>query len=63
MKCTLVRFSTHGIASSLSEIVNIENIKISNQDDVDRGSDCMVRRAGKLYTWVKSNGLLICFTL
>ena len=47
MKCTLVRFSTHAIASSLSETVMIENIRISNYNDVDRGSDCQVRRAGK----------------
>ena len=47
MKCILVRFPTHVIASSLSEIVKIENIRISNQNDVDSGSGCEVRRAGK----------------
>ena len=33
--------------SSLAEIVKIENTRISNQNAVDRGSDCEVRRAGK----------------
>ena len=47
MKCTLVRYPTHVIASSLSEIVKIENIEISNLNDVDRESDCEVRRVGK----------------
>ena len=47
IKCILVRFPTHVIASSLSEIVEVENIRISNLNDVDRGSDCEVRRAAE----------------
>ena len=47
MKYTVVRFSTHVIASSLSDTVKIENIRISDQNDVDRGSDCEIRRARK----------------
>ena len=35
------------IGSSLAEIVKIENTRISNQNGVDRGSDCELRRAGK----------------
>ena len=35
------------IASSLAEIVKIENTRTSNQNDVSRGSDCEVRWAGK----------------
>ena len=31
----------------LSEIVKIKNIRISNYNDVDRGSDCEERRADK----------------
>ena len=44
----LVRFPTHVIASNLSEIVKVENIRISNLNDVDRGSDCEVRRAAEI---------------
>ena len=47
MKSTLARFPTYVNASSLSEIVKIKNIRISNQNDVYRGSDCEVRRADK----------------
>ena len=35
------------IESSLEEIVKTENRRISNQNDVDRGSDCEVRRTSK----------------
>ena len=42
MECILLRFPTYVIGSSLAEIVKI--IKILNQNDVDRGSDCEVRR-------------------
>ena len=34
--------------SSLAEIVKIENRRISNLNDVDRGPECEVRRAGKV---------------
>ena len=47
MKSTLARFPTYVNPSNLSEIVKINNIRISNKNDVDRGSDCEVRRAGK----------------
>ena len=47
VKCTLVRFPTYVTGSSLSEIVMIENTRISNYNDVDRGSDREVRWAGK----------------
>ena len=47
MKSILARFSTYVNTSSLSKIVNIKNIRISNLNDVDRGSDCEVGRAGK----------------
>ena len=47
MKSTSARFPTYVNASSLSEIVKIKNISISNYNDVDKGSDCEVRRAGK----------------
>ena len=47
MECILLRFSTYVIGFSLTEIVKIENTRISNQNDVDRGSDCEVRRVGK----------------
>ena len=60
MKCILVKFPTHVIASSFSEIVKIENIRIPNKNDVDRGSDCEVRGPGKLYIQIESDWLLIC---
>ena len=47
MKIILVRFSAYVTGSSLVEIVKIENIRISDVNDVDRESDCEVRRAGK----------------
>ena len=48
MKSTLARFPTYvNASSSSSEIVKIKNIRISDQYDVDRVSDCEVRRAGK----------------
>ena len=47
MKCIWVKYPTYVIASSLSGIVKIENIRISNENDVDRGFDFEVRRAGK----------------
>ena len=47
MECILLKFPTYVIGSSLAEIVKIENTRISNLNDVDRGSDCEVRRAGK----------------
>ena len=47
MECILLRFRTYLIGSSLAEIVKIENTRISDKNDVDRGSDSEVRRAGK----------------
>ena len=47
MKYTLVKFLKYVIASNVAEIVTIENTRISNKNDVDRGSDCEVRWAGK----------------
>ena len=47
MKCTLVRVPTYLIASSLSETGKMGNIRIPNENDVDRGSDYEVRRTGK----------------
>ena len=47
MKSTLARFSTYVNASSLSEIVKIKSIRISVKNDLDRGSDCEVGRAGR----------------
>ena len=47
MECILLRFPTHVIGSSLAEVVKIENTRISDENDVDRGSDYEVRRAGK----------------
>ena len=49
MERILLRFLTYVTGSSLAEIVKIENTGISNQNDVDRGSDCEVRRAGKTH--------------
>ena len=49
MECILLRFPTCLIESSLAEIVKIENTRISNLNDVDIGSDCEVRRAGKTF--------------
>ena len=46
MKCTLVRFLTYLIGSSLAEIIKTQNTRISN--DIGRRSDCEVRRAGKI---------------
>ena len=43
MKSKLARFRTYVNASSLAEIVKIKNIRISNGNDVDRGSDCDVK--------------------
>ena len=48
MKCTLMKFATNVTGYSFAEIVKIENKRISNQNDVDRRSDCEVRRAGKI---------------
>ena len=42
-----LRFPTNVIRSSLEETVKIENTRISNLNDVDRGSDCEVRWASK----------------
>ena len=53
---------TSVIGSSLTEILKIENTRISNKNDLDRGSDCKVRRAGKTVIQIKSDWLLICFT-
>ena len=36
------------IGSSFSEIVRIESTRISSENDVDRGSDCEVRRTRKI---------------
>ena len=62
MECILLRFPTYVIGSSLAKIVKIENTRISNQNDVDRGSDCEVRRAAKTPRPENSDWLLICFT-
>ena len=43
----LVRFPTFVIGSNLAEIVKIENTRLSNENDVDRGYGCDVRRASK----------------
>ena len=45
MKCILLRFPAYVIGSSLAEIVY--KYKDLRLNDVDRGSDCEVRRAGK----------------
>ena len=47
MECILLRFPTNVIRFSLEETVKIENTRISNLNDVDRGSDCEVRWASK----------------
>ena len=47
-ECTLVRSPMYVIGSSLLEIVETENTRIANSNDVDRGSDCEVRWAGKI---------------
>ena len=47
MEYILLRFPTYVIKSSLEEIVKTENTRISNQNDVDRGSDIQVIRASK----------------
>ena len=44
MKYTLVKFLRYVIGSSLVDIVKVENTRLK---DVDRGSDCEVRWAGK----------------
>ena len=62
IKSKSLRFPTFVNASSLSEIVKTKNIRISNKNDVDRGSDCEVKRAGKLDIQIKSDWLLICLT-
>ena len=59
MKCILLRFPTYVIGSSLAEIVKIENTVISNKNDMDRLSDCEVRRAGKTLHPIKFDWLLI----
>ena len=41
------RFPTYVTGSSLTEIVKIENTRISNLNDVHRGSDCEVKGAGE----------------
>ena len=61
MECILLRFPTYVIGSSLAEIVKIENTRSSNQNDVDRGSDCEVTRAGITHIQIKSEWLLSCF--
>ena len=61
MECILLRFPTYVIGSSLAEIVKIENTRISNQNDVDKGSDCAVTRAGKTHIQIKFEWLLSCF--
>ena len=51
-KYTLAKFPKYVIGSSLVEIVKIGNTKISSENYADRardrGSDCEVRRAGKI---------------
>ena len=47
MECILLRFPTTAIGISLEDTVKIENIRISNLNDVDRGSDCDMRWASK----------------
>ena len=57
--------SDYVIGSSLAEIVTTEYTKISNQNDVDRGSNCEVRQGRRSLT-LKLNLsnclLIICFT-
>ena len=48
MKFTSLSFPTCVIGSSLAEIVKIESIRISNLNDLDKGRDCEVTRAGKI---------------
>ena len=45
MECILLWFTTNVIGLSLEETVKIENTRISNFNDVDRGPDCEVRWA------------------
>ena len=47
MECILLRIATNVIGFSLEETVKIEKTRISNLNDVDRGSDCEVRWASK----------------
>ena len=47
MECILLRFPTYVTGSSLADIVKTENTRISNENQVYRGSDCEVRLAGK----------------
>ena len=56
------RFPTNVTGLNLEETVKTENGRISNLNDVERGSDCEVRRATKLDIQMKSDWLLICFT-
>ena len=43
----MLRFPTNVIGFSLEKTVKIENTRISNLNDVDRGSGCEVRWASK----------------
>ena len=49
MECILLRFMAYVLGSGLAEIVKIENTRISNQNDIDRGPDCEERRDGKTH--------------
>ena len=47
MESMLLRYPTYVIESSLEDTVKTENTRVSNWNDVDKGSDCEVRRASK----------------
>ena len=61
MKCTLAMFLTYAIGWSLKEIVEIENTRISNKNDLHRGSDSdhELRQAAKFDIKIKSDWLLV----
>ena len=61
MKCTLAMFLTYVIGWILNGIVEIENTRISNKNDLDRGSNCdhELRQAGKFDIKIKSDWLLV----
>ena len=48
--------------NNLEGTVKIGNRRISNLNDVERGSDCEMTWATKLDIQMKSDWLLICFT-
>ena len=61
MECILLRFPTNVIGFSFEELW-IENARISNLNDADRGSDCEGDGPAKLNIEMKSDWQLICFT-